>query len=456
MKKRLTGFLTDKEKYLYPSQRVMQGGTFFLLLGLFVGQYLLFGLMHAFDTPKYEIFAADVYPLYPAFMWVFRSLFGTETGYFLLGIFQNILLACSFYALIDFLRRTYRLDAVSVVLMALLSVALFVAQKFFTLRGIISSNVLFSEALAIPFYLFYFRYLLEASMNKSLLAFLLSGCSALCLILTRGQLYWVLVPFALTGLGLIPAKRLKSALIVLLSCAVIVGTVSGSRHLQTLSVSDKQTKSPLGMYLLTTAVYCSDRDDAALFAEGSGERQLMETVRPLMDDPARRAAFSYEEGTLADRFGNFETHYDPLKEDIWSTYAKLAAAGTCVSLRTLLITLIAHNLPAYLLHCGQNALVGLIRTVAILRPGIDICACLFFVFLIFSYLFLRRKGLLSAEIHFVWIALLCTLLNALIMAPGVFALSRYVFYNMPVLYFCAFILLRAMILEWEKHTGCDS
>jgi hypothetical protein len=451
VKRKLTTFLERNTNYLYPDEKLVSRCTLLLLLGLFVGQYLLFGLMYAFDTPKYEIFAADVYPLYPVFLWLFRSLFGIATGYNLLGVFQNVLLAFSFYSLIDYLRRTFRLDSITTLLMVLLSAVLFIAQKFFTQRGIISSNVLFSEALAIPFYLFYFRYLLEASMARSLRPLLLSCFSALCLILTRGQLYWVLVPIILVGLRLVTANRFKSFCMVLLSCALVVGTVSASRHIQTLQVSDQQTKSPLGMYLLTTAVYCSDRDDAALFEEGSGEKRLFEEVRPGMDDPARLAAFSYESGSLTNRHGNFEMHYDPLKEDVWSTYARITAEGLPVSLQKLQFTLIINNLPAYLLHCAQNALVGLIRTVAILRPGIDICACLFFAFLLLCCIWLPKKKLLPNEVHFVLVALFCTLLNALIMAPGVFALSRYVIYNMPVLYFCAMILLRALILELEKQ-----
>ncbi len=453
MKRSLKSFLTDNEKYLYPDEKLVSRCTFLLLLGLLVGQYLLFGLMHAFDTPKYEVFAADVYPLYPVFLWFFRSLFGTEVGYYLLGIFQNALLAFSLFSLIDYLRHTYRLDTITTLLMVLLSVVLFVAQKFFTLRGIISSNVLFSEALAIPFYLFYFRYMLETSLSKDLRAFLLSCFFALCLILTRGQLYWVLVPTILTGLRLMPEKRFKAVITVLLSCAVIVGTVEGARHIQTLHVADEQTKSPLGFYLLTTAVYCSESDDSALFEEGSGEQQLFEAVRPGMDDPARRAAYSYETGTLTNRHGNFEMHYDPLKDELWSAYNSLTGAGFSVSLRKFTTILILNNLPAYLLHCGQNALVGLIRTVAILRPGIDICTYIFYAFLFFCCIWLPKKGLLCKEIHLVLTGLFCTLLNALMMAPGVFALSRYVFYNMPVLYFCAILLLRAIVLEWETVIG---
>lgn len=450
----LNDFLTKNERYLYPSEKFMKLCTLLLLLGLLVGQYLLFGLMYAFDTPQYEVFSSAVYPLYPVALWLFRCVFGTETGYYLLGIFQNILLAFSLFSFIDFLRRTYRLDAVTTLLMTLLSVTIFIVQKFFTQRGIISSNVLFSEALAMPFYLFFFRYLLEASLHKNFRAFLLSCFFALCVILTRGQLYWVLVPVIITGLRLVSAKGFKILGVLILSCAVIVGTVEGARSIQTSHVSDSQTKSPLGIYLLTTAIYCSDSDDAVLFAEGSGEQRLFEALRPGMDDPARRAAFSYETGSLANRQDNFEIHYDPLQNELRAAYYNITNAGFPVSLRKITTTLIINNLPAYLLHCGQNALVALIRTVAILRTGIDICACLFFAFLMLCCVYFPKKGLLLPEVHFALAGLGCAFLNALIMAPGVFAISRYVFYNMPVLYFCALILLRAIILEWDNIITC--
>jgi len=36
--------------------------------------------------------------------------------------------------------------------------------------------------------------------------------------------------------------------------------------------------------------------------------------------------------------------------------------------------------------------------------------------------------------QFLFFGMLCALLNTAVIAPGVFAQSRYVFYNMPVLY----------------------
>ena len=117
---------------------------------------------------------------------------------------------------------------------------------------------------------------------------------------------------------------------------------------------------------------------------------------------------------------------------------------------TMTVTLVRDNLGVFLLHCAQNALVGLIRTVAILRPGINLYACAFYVFLAICLLISRKNENLKSIRQMTCLGLLCVLLNALVMGPGVFALSRYMFYNLPIMYYTAILFLRALFLEWRK------
>ena len=116
----------------------------------------------------------------------------------------------------------------------------------------------------------------------------------------------------------------------------------------------------------------------------------------------------------------------------------------------MFVKLVLANPGAYLLHCAQNGLVGLIRTVAILRPGINILAGLFYLYLLGCLLISHKKETLKNERLLTCLGLLCALLNALVMAPGVFALSRYMFYNLPIMYFAAILFLRGLVMEWRK------
>ena len=70
----------------------MKAITFLVLLSVFWGQYLIFGIVRSVDTIHFEEFSPLVYPLYSATLWVFRTLFGADLGYFLVGLFQNLLL----------------------------------------------------------------------------------------------------------------------------------------------------------------------------------------------------------------------------------------------------------------------------------------------------------------------------------------------------------------------------
>ena len=404
------------------------------LLAFFLLQYLLFGYVRVVDTTALENFSHDVYPLYPLALLVFRSIFGAETGYFLLGLAQNVLLALSIFVLTDYIRKAYGLSGFTFFGASAAVAAMFLVQKWATLTGVISSNTLFSEAFAIPFYLIFFRYALEAFISEKQKPYILSCIWAGILILTRGQFYWTLIIIFLNGIRVVNPDRKRAFICALLACAGVFAAVLGVRGLQTSWLhTDEQTRNPANLIVLTTAVYCSESDDYLLFDEGSGERRLLEAVRPTMDDPEKPVAFSYEKGDLIQRHKLFETRYDELKDCLKKAYYEISAEGVGVSLGEITKKLIFANPISFSLHCMQNFAVGLIRTVALLRPGLDIFALLLYLMMVLIAVTHRGPAFRPIS-QFLFFGMLCALLNTAVIAPGVFAQSRYVFYNMPVLY----------------------
>lgn len=403
------------------------------LLVFFLTQYMVFGYERFPDTIHLENFSHDVYPLYSLALYLFRTVFGVDTGYYLLGMLQNVLLALCIFALTDYLRRAFALSGF-VFWGASAAVALmFLVQRWATVTGAISSNTLFSEAFAIPFYLMFFRYALEAFLERGWKPFLLSCFWAAMLTLTRGQFYWVLAIVCLNGMRLEGFTGRKAFFCSVLACAAVFATVQGARYLQTQLYRDDQTKNPANLIVLTTAVYCSEKDDYLLFDEGSGERALLEEVRPWMDKTQNPVAFSYETGGLIERHKLFETEYDGLKDVIKAAYNQITADGTELSLGNVTKELILANFASFALHCLQNGWVGLIRTAALLRPGLDVYALI--LYLTMLLLSVTQRGPVFKPVsRFLCLGLLCSLLNAAVIAPGVFAQSRYVFYNMPILY----------------------
>lgn len=424
--------------------------TFLVLLFLFWGQYLIFGIVRSVDTISFELFSPLVYPLYSVTLWFFRTLFGEELGYFLLGLFQNLLLVISLVAFNDYIKKAFKLDPFTHCLLLMISAAIFFAQKFLTRSGLISTNTLISEALTIPFYLFFFRYILQTVLEKNKKAFLFTCLFAAGIILCRAQLYWLLIVVFWVRLYISDGKYKQALLPAVLVCAIIAGAIQGTRIIQNLSVDDDQSKVPSNLYLLTTAVYCSTPEDAALFPEDTPERKLYDLTRDWMDNPERLAAFSYETGSFTDRHLKFEAYYDQVKGILGYYYSEMVDQGLVADMSKMFTALVKANTGDYLTHCVQNGITGLIRTVAILRPGINVLACLFYAYLIGCLLIFRKNKNLVKERQLACLGLLCALMNALVMAPGVFALSRYVFYNMLVLYAAAILFLRALILEWIR------
>jgi len=428
----------------------MKAITFLVLLSVFWGQYLIFGIVRSVDTIHFEEFSPLVYPLYSATLWVFRTLFGADLGYFLVGLFQNLLLVIAIVSLNGYVKKAFRLESVTHCLLLLISVAVFLVQKWLTRAGLISSNTLISEGISIPFYLLFFRYALQAVLERDRKAFGIACLFATGIILTRAQLYWVLAVVFVVRLYLSGDSRKKAFFSAVLVCAVIAGFVQGTRVIQNASVEDEQSKAPSSMYMLSAAVYCSEAEDAALFPADSAEQLLFVRTREWMDDPEQLAAFSYETGDLTNRHKKFETYYDLIKGMLTYHYIVLGEEGLVPDMSDMFIKLVLANPGSYLLHCGENALVGLIRTVAILRPGINLLAGLFYLYLLGCLLISRKKDTLRKERLMACLGLLCTVFNALVMAPGVFALSRYMFYNLPILYFTAILFLRGLVIEWRK------
>ncbi|MBE6968909.1 MAG: hypothetical protein E7442_02145 [Ruminococcaceae bacterium] len=407
------------------------------LLCFFLTQYFLFGYERFADTGTLEDFSPAVYPLYPLALYFFRTVFGVDTGYYLLGMVQNIVLALSIFALTDYLRSTFSLSSFLFWGASVAVALMFLIQKWATATGTVASNTLFSEALAIPFYLLFFRYALESFLCRNRKPFWLSCIWATLLILTRGQFYWVLIIIALNGMRLAEPGRIKALFCAVLACIGSFASVQSVRYLQTsiylTNNEDYREINPADHIVLTTAVYCSEKNDYQLFEEGSGEWRLLKEVRPWMDDPERQAALSYETGDLIQRQKKFEYEYDNLQREIRRVYGQITAEGTGVSKEDITRTLILANLPSFLRHCGQNFWVGLIRTVALLRKGLDVYAIGLYL-LMLSLSVTSKESAFKAPSRFLFLGLLCTFFNVIVMAPGVFAQSRYVFYNMPVLY----------------------
>ena len=80
----------------------------------------------------------------------------TFTGYVPYG---NLMLVIAIVSLTDYIKKAFRLDGVTHCLLLLISVAMFLVQKWLTRSGLISSNTLISEGISIPFYLLFFRVL---------------------------------------------------------------------------------------------------------------------------------------------------------------------------------------------------------------------------------------------------------------------------------------------------------
>lgn len=424
------------------------------LVLVFVGQYFAFGYHICPDTRKYIAFSPRVNFLYPWFLAALRGVFGEESYLSWCAIVQNVFLAWSVFSLCEYLRRQLDLSNAGYLGVTFTAGACFLLQLVFTGNHILASNVIFSEGLAYPLYILLIKYTFAAWRYPSVKNALLAALFSFLLIGARGQLSWTLLIVLALGIRAMRAASRCRAISVAAGAALAAAVFLLCSALNTASNAYKhgfgQNATMGRSVVLATAIWCSEPEDAALFPEDSPERGFLEDVNAFIDEEGCAARCAPE--GLIDRFYYFTDLYDTLKDSLSTfmlEYTPLENA-TAFSVR-IALRLAAHRPLSLLRHTSMNFLAGAVRSVAIFSPAFIVLAAVFYLVTLVTALVCRKKGVLVLESRLMLAALLLTLLNCWFVSLGVFALSRYMFYSLPLLYLAAEILfIRLLLLLFKK------
>ena len=416
------------------------------LVAGFVVQFLINGVSLSVDSERFVLFSTIASPLYPWILAAFRAVFGEGRYFFFVALFQNVFAAFSCFCLVTFLKKEFRLNNAMYILLAATVYATFLIQKFFTSSGLVVINAILTEGIAIPLYFLYTLHMLRSAIYREKRAYLLAVLFSFLMVITRGQLYWTVAATALMGFRVfVPEenqqgmRRLAVRLApVLLAVAVGVAAMLAECTNTLIQGGIFRPVTAGRDVVLTTAFFCSDPQDGERFEEGSIERIIFDDVYVYIEE--NQASLNHHEGDIFSWYDFFSNAYDPLKDQVIlsiNTYAQEPVGIWSPLTRGL----VADNWPDILGQAVRNFYVGLMRSVAVFHRYINGLAILFYVYCI-GYIFLFRKNQALASVcTALGTVLFCTLLNALFVAFGVFALSRYMFYNLPVLYTLALISL---------------
>lgn len=423
------------------------------LIIVFLGQLAVFGYYICPDTKKYIAFSSRVNFLYPWYLAALRTVFGEEQYFIWCAIVQNLFLAWAIFSLCEYLQRELDLTTAGFWGITFTAAACFLLQLVFTSNGIFAPNVIFSEGLAYPLYLLLAKYFFAGWRYPSKKLLCLTALFSFLLIGTRGQLSWTLLLILALGIRTLRAAGRSCAISCVATAALAAAVFLLCSALNTASNAYKngfgQNATMGRSVVLATAIWCSEPEDTVLFSEDSPERAFLEEVNAFIDEKGCAARYAPDE--LITRFYYFTDRYDTLK-DALSTFMLNHVPLKELTLFSIRIALrlAAHRPLALLRHTSMNFLAGAVRSVAIFSPMFIILAALFYLITLVTVLMCRKTGILAAECRLMLGALSLTTLNCWFVSLGVFALPRYMFYNLPLLYISAEILFLRLLLQFFR------
>lgn len=420
---------------------------------LFAGLWL-FGETGMYnDSEQYIAMHIHREPLYPFFLWIFRTLLGEEHYLEAVRFLQNVFAAFSVIWLAECIRRQFQLKNLMTLLVCLLELAPHVITPAFAVTRLVLSNGVISEAFTLPLFYLFTAECLKMLFDKSRRAAAWALVLAVLLALTRGQMMTSILLWMVCAAAVVIAKKEWKRIAAVLLCTVIA---FGCRTLlvrsYNLAFNGHFINNTFGgVGLLANVLYAADREDGELIKDALA-KEYFDMAYDLAEE--EQANYRYAPEGFLNRAAHLEQYHDMLKfkliEENWR--ARHDSEGFLdyilenvesdriagIITRSILPAVIGRWLYDYLALSAY----GLIRSVAVVHPLLNWYALLAYlaVIALTVYTFCRNHSSKAA-----WLAafaLLSIAANVYATSLIIMCLSRYMIYGLPVFYIAALLLLR--------------
>ena len=422
------------------------------------------------DSSTYLSMSLHREPLYPLYLALFRLIFGAVCGrdgwLFLAVAGQGLLAAAAAWSLPACLYRRRRLSGWAAAVLTAFPLIVSLLCRFGAGRQAMYSNGIESEALSIPLFLLFFRFLYtfllgrlsESASSRSPFLdrdFLLAALLCILLISTRKQMLFTLFLLA-AALAFNGAKTHKIRRFLtrsLFAAIAVLGLCSGLDRSYNYFLRDEGVRhSGDSRFLLTMVVYTADREDAQRIQDPRIRSLFLEIYDTC--DAEGYLKSSAPEGWLG-RVSHFGDHYDHIQINTLrpavTAYVEKNSSGSETDqaaqvdqiMNEMTKALLPSCLPSLIGCFFDNLLSGLVTTVALRTPVLIAAAALFYAgyLILFMALIYRRAD--AAVLLFSALTLLSILANVALVSAVIFCQSRYTIYNMPLFYMSGFWMLLA-------------
>lgn len=429
------------------------------LLLFFGGLLAVFGVQEFPDSETYIRMYLGREPVYPLFLLLTRIVFGSSYK-LATAILQGILGAWSVYALVCYIRKTFELNWPGTGFITVLFIIPHLLTPLGAASHMVYTNSILSEGISYSIFNFmaYFLMRLVLEEKKSAKDYILSLGLAQLLSLTRGQmmpmlLVWgcVAVFAVVTDRGNKYNRKIEYSLLILLMVILSFPVRSGALFAYNAGIlgvpaSDLGT----GTTFLTNVIYVSNQSDG----DKIKSQEMRETFY-YIQEKTELEGWSYKtaEKGIINQALHLEDSHDSIKfnhVEVFITWY-LDQMGIKDRTREAQMEQVAMSMMKQVLpQCFERwlslyislAVVGFIRTVAIVHPVLNWYALFIYVAAASLMLFLFWRKRRSKEALYMLMVFLVVCANVLATAMTIMCLSRYMIYNMSFFYSAGFLMLR--------------
>lgn len=442
-----------------------------IIIGLFFCfLFLYYGIGVYPDTEGYITMGIGREPLYPTFLWIARSLFGSN-GLLIVCILQNILAFFVTYDFYQFIQKIFRLNLVfkSAVLLCLL--VPHIMTPLSSPSRIVLTNSILSEGITLSLYLFFFTCLLKAifslrekSKNKyaivsMIVAFLLS--------ITRSQL---MITILIWGLVFFMANIIEKKWKRILLIIVFVGCAFGLRSMAISGynyvTNDRYVGNTGGnMTILTNVLYSSDTNKLHQMKNEELNKLLQGILQTIETEELNYQSAGMG---LINKINYQEACHDIIKFQVIDvpiyTYVREQGYTDTTEIKIemdqvaaeLTKELFQSSINSWIMVYLQVASGGFIRTVAFINSLLNwyslfiyLCAILLICLLFKKNLPQKATNLLQNHLSksfsrasiIMLLVLIMICANVLATSIMIMCLSRYMIYNMSLFYVAGVLML---------------
>ncbi|MBD5478441.1 MAG: hypothetical protein HDR08_07920 [Lachnospiraceae bacterium] len=426
-----------------------------LLANLFF--YLVFfiadGVKLAVDSQSYIMGAYSREPLYPVLLWLFRIVFGENRYFFWVVLVQCLLAGVAAWRFTTVLRKKLELTWFPLLVVIGLQFAVIVMLRFVANRGSTYCNSICSEGIAIPLFTLFISELLLFVWEKKERNLLLTMLYAVALLSTRKQMYIVLAIMGIVYVSMFAARRMNVK-----KCMLAIATVAGALFLAVgadmlynlVHRGEAMRHTTDSSALVISTLYSSELEDADYFADAD-MKNLFITIMTGIEEG--EYSYQYAQSGWMQLYNHYSDHYDNIAFDIVNPafYAYIDSSGIYSdNEREKCFTQLNHEVLKTLLpvNWGQmakvtmaNILTGFCNTVSKPHRFLNWYNALFYVLYIIMLVRLVIKKQNSSLFWCAFVVLIATVVNAGAVGVMIFAQSRYMIYNMPLIYVVLFLML---------------